>query len=144
MTYVEGRSLPEHSFTVTRDDLVRYARASGDANPVHLSDAAARGAGFDGVVAHGMLTLALVGRAVEEWAGGPGRVSDLRASFTRPVLVPDSPEGTVVTVGGSVRSVAPDEMRHETVVTVALEVTCGIDRVLGSPRATFVVPGDER
>jgi acyl dehydratase len=135
--YAEGQVLPERSYTVTRDDLRRYAAASGDDNPVHLRDAVAITAGFPGVIAHGMYTLALAGRALEEWAGGRGRVQDVRAKFTRPVVVPRD-DGAVVTVGGVVRSV--ERTGDQWLVTVALEVTCGIDRVLGAPRATFSVP----
>ena len=134
-----GAALAPHSFTVTRADLRRYAAASGDPNPVHLEDSAAHAAGFDGVIAHGMLTLALAGRALEEWAGGPGRVRDLRAKFTRPVLVPDDERGAVVQVGGVVRSV--DERDDGLEVAIALEVTCGIVTVLGAPRAVVLVPG---
>jgi acyl dehydratase len=134
-----GAALAPHSFTVTRADLRRYAAASGDPNPVHLEDSAAQAAGFDGVIAHGMLTLALAGRALEEWAGGPGRVRDLRAKFTRPVLVPDDERGAVVQVSGVVRSV--DERDDGLEVAIALEVTCGIDTVLGAPRAVVLVPG---
>ena len=134
-----GATLAPHTFTVTRADLRRYAAASGDPNPVHLDDSVAQAAGFDGVIAHGMLTLALAGRALEQWAGGPGRVRDLRAKFTRPVLVPDDEHGAVVQVGGVVRAVEPHDDGLE--VTIALEVTCGIDTVLGAPRAVVVVPG---
>ena len=136
MTYTDGAVLPEQRYTITRADLRRYAAASGDPNPVHLSDEAAVAAGFPAVIAHGMYTLALAGRALETWSGG-GVVRDLRAKFTRPVVVPDDEDGTVVTVGGVVRSV--EHSGSEALVTVALEVTCGIDRVLGAPRATFVV-----
>ena len=136
-SFAEGQVLPERSYPVTRDDLRRYAAASGDDNPVHQRDDVAVAAGFPGVVAHGMYTLALAGRALEEWAGGRGRVRDVRAKFTRPVVVPVD-EPAVVSVGGVVRSV--EQTGDELLVTVALEVTCGIDRVLGAPRATFSVP----
>ena len=138
-SYTDGEVLPEQTYTVTRADLRRYAEASGDPNPVHLSDEAAVAAGFPAVIAHGMYTLALAGRALEAWSGG-GQVRDLRAKFTRPVVVPDDEEGAVVTVGGVVRSV--EHSGTDALVTVALEVTCGIDRVLGAPRATFAVQGD--
>lgn len=141
-SYEVGQVLPTHSFTVTRADLRRYAAASGDPNPVHLDDAVARAAGFEGVLAHGMLTMAFAGRAVEHWAGGPGRVRDLRAKFTRPVLVPDDETGTVVEVGGVVRSA--ETVADGLEVGIALEVTCGIDTVLGAPRAVVVVPGGDR
>jgi acyl dehydratase len=49
-----------------RDDLQRYAQASGDLNPLHLDPAFARQAGFDDVIVHGMLGMALLGRLLEE------------------------------------------------------------------------------
>lgn len=52
---------------VTRDQLVRYAGASGDFNPLHTDDEAARAAGFEGVVAHGMLVMGFVTQAVTTW-----------------------------------------------------------------------------
>jgi len=53
--------LPERTFRVTRLDLVKYAGASGDFNPIHWSDRFAASVGLPGVIAHGLLTMALVG-----------------------------------------------------------------------------------
>jgi acyl dehydratase len=133
-----GQALPPQEYELTRADLVAYAEASGDDNPIHQDEEVAEAVGLPGVIAHGMLTLALASRAVETWAGGPGRVRELGAKFTRPVVVgPDEP--AYVTVAGVVRSVEPGD--DGTVVTVALEVTSGIDKVLGAPKAVLVVPG---
>jgi acyl dehydratase len=63
-----------------------YADASGDRNPIHLDAAAARAHGLDGVVAHGMLSLALIARRAEEWAAADGlRLETLQARFVAPV-----------------------------------------------------------
>ena len=132
-----GQALPVHEYEVTRADLVAYAEASGDDNPIHQDEEVALAVGLPGVIAHGMFTLALASRAVEQWAGGPGRVRELGAKFTRPVVV-HAHEPAYVAVGGVVRSVEPAE--GGTAVTVALEVTCGIDKVLGAPKAVFLVP----
>ena len=48
-------------------DLVRYAGASGEFNPLHHDEAYARAAGLPGVMAHGMLSAAYVARAVTDW-----------------------------------------------------------------------------
>lgn len=133
-----GQALPPHEFELTRADLRAYAEASGDDNPIHQDEEVALAVGLPGVIAHGMLTLALASRAVESWAGGPGRVRELGAKFTRPVVV-HADEPAYVTVAGVVRSVEPAE-GGGTAVTVALEVTSGIDKVLGAPKAVFVVP----
>ncbi|GAA1939573.1 MaoC/PaaZ C-terminal domain-containing protein [Nocardioides marmoribigeumensis] len=137
-TFEAGQALPPHEYEVTRADLVAYAEASGDDNPIHQDEDVAQAVGLPGVIAHGMFTLALASRAVEEWAGGPGRVRELGAKFTRPVVV-HAHEPAYVAVVGVVRSVEPAE-GGGTAVTVALEVTCGIDKVLGAPKAVFVVP----
>jgi len=126
-----GATLPEQTYTVTRADLVRYAGASGDFNPIHWSDRVATSVGLPGVIAHGMYTLALAARALDTWAGGPGHVVELGAKFSKPVVVPDDDRGVDVVVRGTVKEVAEDGVR------VTLEVTCGGEKVLGMPKAVL-------
>jgi len=126
-----GDVLPEQTYTVTRADLVRYAGASGDFNPIHWSDRVATSVGLPGVIAHGMYTLALAARALETWAGEPGRVVELGCKFTKPVVVPDDDTGVDVVVRGTVKDVT------DAGVSVSLEVTCGDEKVLGMPRAVL-------
>ncbi|GAB7003119.1 MaoC family dehydratase [Nocardioides sp. AN3] len=123
-----GDALEPQTYTVTRADLVRYAGASGDFNPIHWSDRTATAVGLPGVIAHGMLTMALTSRAVATWTDG-APVVELGNKFTNMVVVPDTDEGTTVTVGGTVKSVA------DGLVTLALEVTCDGQKVLGAPKA---------
>jgi acyl dehydratase len=68
---------------VERDLPVRYAGASLDFNPIHLFDDAARAAGLDGVVLHGMCTLAWAAAAIEAAAGAS--LTSLSARFARPL-----------------------------------------------------------
>jgi acyl dehydratase len=131
MSFETGQALPAQDYTVTRADLVRYTGASGDRNPIHWSERVATSVGLPGVIAHGMYTMALAARALDTWAGEPGRVRELGCKFTKPVVVPDDDEGVVVTVAGTVKEVADDA------VTIALEVTCGGEKVLGLPRAVL-------
>jgi acyl dehydratase len=126
-----GDVLPEQSYTVTRADLVRYAGASGDFNPIHWSDRIATSVGLPGVIAHGMYTMALAARALDAWAGAPGRVRELGAKFTRPIVVPDDEAGVEVVVRGSVTQVTGEA------VHVSLEVVCAGESVLGRPRAVL-------
>jgi acyl dehydratase len=128
-----GDVLPEQAYTVTRADLVRYAGASGDRNPIHWSDRVAKSVGLPGVIAHGMYTMALAARALDTWAGAPGKVRELSCKFTKPVVVPDNDEGVVVRVAGTVNQVTDDG------VQVSLEVTSGDDKVLGAPKAVLDV-----
>src|SRR5690606_15027699 len=96
-------TLTPQSYAVTRADLVRYAEASGDPNPIHQDEEVARSVGLPGVIAHGMLTMALAARAVEAWFPGSEVVS-LGTKFTNPVVVPA--EGAAkIEVAGEVKSV---------------------------------------
>ena len=122
-----GAVLPERVFTVTRADLVAYAVASGDRNPIHQDEEVAISVGLPGVIAHGMYTLALVGTAVSTWTDG-AEVVELGSKFTSPVVVP-ADGGAEVVVAGTVKAVA------DGLVTLALEVTCEGQKVLGMPRA---------
>jgi len=70
---------------VTTTQLVQYAGASGDFNRIHYDHPFAVEGQMGGVIAHGMLTMAFMARAVGEWAGTPGRVKNISARFTSPV-----------------------------------------------------------
>ena len=126
-----GDALEPQTYAVRRSDLVRYAGASGDFNPIHWSDRVATQVGLPGVIAHGMYTLALAARALDTWAGGPGRVRELGCKFTKPVVVPDDDTGVEVVVRGKVANVT------DTGVQVSLEVTCEGQKVLGVPKAVL-------
>jgi acyl dehydratase len=115
--------LTPSTYRVTRADLVAYAHASGDPNPIHQDPETARSVGLPDVIAHGMFTLALVARYVDEQLGRPGRIDELGAKFTKPVVVPEG--GTEVEIQGTWR----DDR------TIALRVTCGGESVLGNPVA---------
>ena len=120
-------SLPTQTFTITRADLVRYAGASGDHNPIHQDEAVARSVGLPGVIAHGMYTMALAARAVEAWFPGAEVVS-LGCKFTHPVVVP-ADGGVEVEVVGEAK---PGD---DGLTTVSLTVTCDGQKVLGMPKA---------
>ena len=98
-----GDQLPSLSIPIIREDLVQYCGASLDFNPIHWNPRFARDVGLPDVIAHGMLTMALAGRAVTDWVGDPGAIVDYGVRFTRPVVVPD-PEGATLEVTGKVTS----------------------------------------
>jgi acyl dehydratase len=114
---VENR-LPVAAYTINRSDLIRYAGASGDFNPIHWSDRIAHAAGLEGVIAHGMLLMALTARAVTGWAGPDGRVESLDTRFVRPALVPDDDDGLLVCVEGAITETLPDD-RYRITTTVS-------------------------
>ena len=129
-----GDELPEQTHRVTRADLVRYAGASGDRNPIHWSDRVATGVGLPGVIAHGMLTMGLAARTVTEWAGDPTALVEYQVRFGRPVVVPDDDTGAEVTVRGRIAQVI-DGGR----VRVDLTVTSGGEKVLSLARAVVAL-----
>jgi acyl dehydratase len=80
-----GAAVAARSFgPFSHDDLRRYAEASGDLNPLHLDPGFARQAGFDDVIVHGMLGMAVLGRMVTDClADRP--LKRFRARFRSPI-----------------------------------------------------------
>ena len=128
-------SLSAQTFAITRADLVRYAEASGDHNPIHQDEEVARSVGLPGVIAHGMYTMALAARAVADWYPGAELVS-IGAKFTAPVVVP-AEGGVEVEVAGEPKEPV------DGMTTIALTVTCGGQKVLGMPKAVVRAPSDD-
>lgn len=124
-----GDELPAQDFPIGRADLVRYAGASGDFNPIHWNERVARSVGLPDVIAHGMYTMGCAVRVVTDWVGDPGAVLQYSVRFTRPVVVPD-PGGTTLHVEGRVR-----EIRDDGTVEVELSATVTGQTVLARARA---------
>ena len=97
-----GTEIAPRQYQVTRRDLVRYAGASGDFNPIHWNERTAKSVGLPDVIAHGMLTMALAGRFLTEWAGDPAAVTEFGVRFSTPVVVPDDDKGATVEIAGTV------------------------------------------
>src|SRR5699024_9108572 len=66
-----GDEVASAEYAVSRADLVRYAGASGDDNPIHWNERFAREVGLDGVIAHGMFTMGTAVNVVVDWIGDP-------------------------------------------------------------------------
>ena len=93
-----GDRIPEQRQTIDQAQLIVYAGASGDFNPLHWQEEfAAKVSPTGGIIAHGMLNMGIVSRVVTAWAGGPENVLQLSASFRAPC-----PVGATVTFGGEV------------------------------------------
>jgi acyl dehydratase len=97
-----GTEIELRQYPVQRRDLVRYAGASGDFNVIHWNERVATSVGLPNVIAHGMLTMALAGRFLSDWAGDPGAVTEFGVRFSSPVVVPDDDKGALVEVSGVV------------------------------------------
>jgi acyl dehydratase len=80
-----GAALPGLVRSASRLDLVRYAAASGDWNPIHWDHASARAAGLGGIVVHGLLMAAWVAQAVGRCGPSDAPVASLSLRFRRPL-----------------------------------------------------------
>jgi acyl dehydratase len=78
----EGDTAPEFSHVLTRTDLVMYAGASGDFNPMHTDEVAAQAAGLPSVFGHGMFTAGLLGKALTDFVG-VGNLRTYKIRFTK-------------------------------------------------------------
>ncbi len=132
MTAVVGDELAPTTIRITRADLIAYAGASGDHNVIHYSDRIATAVGLPGVIAHGMYTMAVVGRVVTAWAGDPAAVTAYTVRFARPVPVPDDDLGAELVVGGRVEAVDAEAGTATLVLTATVD---GVG-VLTGARAT--------
>ena len=125
-----GTALPSARFGVQREDLVRYAGASGDFNLIHWNDRVAREVGLPGVIAHGMYSMAEAVRVVTDWVGDPGAVIEYGVRFTKPVIVPDDGTGALIEVAGVVKKKLDGRQ-----VQVELTAMSAGEKVLGQARA---------
>lgn len=124
-----GTELPPLTVRFTRADLVRYAGASTDFNPIHYSERFAAQVGLPGVVAHGMLTMGAGLRLVTDWIGDPAGVRSYAVRFTKPVVVPDDDRGAEVRFTATVTAVEGSQ------VSFSLEAVSADQKVLGAARA---------
>jgi acyl dehydratase len=126
-----GQEIPARTFPVKRLDLVKYAGASGDFNPIHWNDTFAASVGLPDVIAHGMFTMAQGGRFVTDWAGGdPGAVIDYGVRFSSMVVVPND-GGAEIEISGVVEKKLDDNA-----VVVALTARSAGEKVLTRAKAT--------
>jgi len=94
----EGASAPKVSHTLTRTDLVMYAGASGDFNPMHTDEVAAQAAGLPSVFGHGMFSMGLLGRALTDYVG-VGNLASYKVRFTKQTW-PGEVLSSTITVAG--------------------------------------------
>jgi acyl dehydratase len=124
-----GTELPAREYAVDRANLVMYAGASGDFNPIHWRESTAKAVGLPDVIAHGMYTMAQGGRFVTDWTGDPGAVVDYGVRFSAPVVVPDE-GGATLEISGRV-----EEKLDDNRVVVALTARSDEQKVLTRAKA---------
>ena len=112
-----GDTADELRHTLTRTDLVKYAGASGDFNPMHTDEVASRAAGLPSVFGHGMFTMGILAKAITDYVG-VGNLKSYKVRFTKQTW-PDEVLTTKVTVTGK------REEGSEKLVDLECEVTNG-------------------
>jgi acyl dehydratase len=126
-----GTVLPERVFEIDRALLLAYANASGDQNPIHQNEEFALSVGLPNVIAHGMLTMALVGKYVTDWAGGSASVKEFGARFVKPVIVPAG-QKVDLTVSATVAEIEGDR------ISLTISATSAGVKVLGMAKAVVL------
>jgi acyl dehydratase len=126
-----GAVLDEKVFFLDRAMLKAYADASGDQNPIHQNEEFALSVGLPNVIAHGMLTMALVGNFVTDWAGGSAAVKEYSARFIKPVIVP-ADQKVDLTVSATVSEIDGDR------ISITLSATSAGVKVLGMAKAVVI------
>jgi acyl dehydratase len=122
----------EKVFYINRALVKSYADASGDQNPIHQNEEFAVSVGLPNVIAHGMLTMALVGKYLTDLAGGSAKVLEFSARFTKPVIIPAGVD-VDLTVSATVTDVSDGK------VTISLAATSQGVKVIGLAKAVVLV-----
>lgn len=129
-TLEKGQPIGATTIFVNRADLVRYAGASGDFNPIHWNERFATEVGLPGVIAHGMFTMGSAVQLVSDWAQDPGAVIDYQTRFTKPVPVgdpdgsnPSDFQGTAIEISGTVGALDAEARTARVDLTVSVDGT---------------------
>ena len=122
----------EKVFYINRALVKSYADASGDQNPIHQNEEFALSVGLPNVIAHGMLTMALVGKYLTDLAGGSAKVLEFSARFTKPVIIPAGVD-VDLTVSATVTDVSDGK------ATISLAATSQGVKVIGLAKAVVLL-----
>ena len=122
----------EKVFYINRALVKSYADASGDQNPIHQNEEFALSVGLPNVIAHGMLTMALVGKYLTDLAGGSAKVLEFSARFTKPVIIPAGVD-VDLTVSATVTDVSDGK------ASISLAATSQGVKVIGLAKAVILI-----
>jgi acyl dehydratase len=127
----EGDEAPARSHTLTRTDLVKYAGASGDFNPMHHDEVKAKEAGQPSVFGHGMFSMGFLGSAVTDYVG-IGNLTHYKVRFARQTW-PDEVLSTRIVVSGK----RQEDGRNLVDLDVRLVNGDGEEKVVGEATAAL-------
>jgi acyl dehydratase len=130
-----GDEAPATSHKLTRTDLVKYAGASGDFNPMHHDEVAAQAAGMPSVFGHGMFSMGLLGSALTDYVG-VGNVSRYQVRFARQTW-PDEVLSSKIVVTGK----REEDGKRLVDLSVTLSNGDGEDKLVGEATAALPSKG---
>ena len=122
----EGDEAPEFSHTLTRTDLVQYAGASGDFNPMHTDEVQAQASGLPSVFGHGMFTAGILAKALTDYVG-VGNLRNYKIRFTKQTW-----PGEVLTTHVKVAKVYAQGNESR------VDLECSVTNESGEPKLTGV------
>ena len=126
-----GDEAPATSHKLTRTDLVKYAGASGDFNPMHHDEVAAQAAGQPSVFGHGMFSMGLLGTALTDFVG-VGNITRYKVRFARQTW-PDEVLSSKIVVTDK----REEDGRKLVDLTVTLSNGDGEDKLVGEATAAL-------
>ncbi len=122
--FATGDQAAEFSHELTRTDLVTYAGASGDFNPMHHDEVVAQASGLPSVFGHGMFTAGFLGKALTDYVG-VGNLRNYKIRFTKQTW-----PGEVLTTHVSVTRTYDEDGEHR------LDLDCSVTNQDGEPKIT--------
>ena len=131
----EGDEAPARTHTLTRTDLVKYAGASGDFNPMHHDEVKAQAGGQPSVFGHGMFSMGFLGTALTDYVG-IGNVRRYQARFAKQTW-PDEELRTRIVVTGK----RTEGGEHLVDMDVRLQNADGEEKVVGEATAALPSKG---
>jgi acyl dehydratase len=139
---VTGQQLtPLFKPPITQEQLRRYAEASGDYNPIHLDEQAARRVGLDSVIAHGMLSMAFLGQFVnQQLTGIPGaRIAQLKVRFMNMVRL-----GDTLTCHGVIKARTTNDGQSQSVTIECWAQNQQGEKVTAGEAVVIIPPKEEK
>jgi acyl dehydratase len=128
-----GETIPVFAApAVSHLQLALFAGAAADHNPIHVDDAAARGGGLPGVIAHGMLSMAFLGRLLTRWVPQQS-IRSLSARFVAMAF-----PGDVITCTGTVAAKSSERGENRVELELAAQNQKGEKILVG--KATVALP----
>jgi acyl dehydratase len=126
-----GDEAPVITHTLGRTDLVKYAGASGDFNPMHHDEVAAKKAGQPSVFGHGMFSMGLLGTALTDYVG-VGNLTRYQVRFARQTW-PDEVLSSKIVVSGK----REEDGKKLIDLTITLSNGDGEDKLVGEATAVL-------